>query len=269
MRFIEKFKNAALKNNSLLCVGLDVDIQKLPDKFAKSAESVLEFNRCIIEATYELVSAYKINSAFYEALGTVGFEILKSTIKFIPSEILVILDAKRGDISSSSKMYARSAFVELGVDAITVNPYFGVEAVEPFLEFQDKFVFVVVLSSNPGAFDFQYLKCGDKFLFQIVAEKFLNLKFENFGFVVGATRGEDIRFVRELSDERLFLIPGVGAQKGELGLALRYGINKDKLALVNVGRSIIYASNGEDFAQRAREEAFKFKEQINKIVEKL
>ncbi len=264
MEFIDKLKNAVSKNNSLLCVGLDTKLENLPNKFDKSIDSVLEFNRSIIEATHDLVCAYKINSAFYEALGVDGFRILKSTIESIPKEIPIILDSKRGDISASAQMYAKSAFVELGVDAVTVNPYFGVESTEPFVSFHNKFVFVVVLSSNKGAFDFQYLKCGDKFLFQIVAQKFLS--FKNIGFVVGATKGEDIKLVRELSDEKLFLIPGIGAQEGNLELALKHGVNKDKIALVNVSRAIIYASNTDDFAEKAREKAIEFKEQINKIL---
>jgi len=269
MNFVDKLKKAIEKNDSLLCVGLDVEIEKLPANFRRTIDSVVEFNRNIIESTCDLVCAYKINSAFYEALGVRGLEILKATIDLVPDDIPVILDSKRGDISSSARMYARGAFVELGADAITVNPYFGIEAVEPFVEFQDKFVFVVVLSSNQGALDFQYLRCADKFLFQVVAEKFLNSKFENIGFVVGATRGEDIKFVRELSDEKLFLIPGAGAQGGNLEVALKYGINKDKIALVNVSRAIIYALGMDDFASEARKEAIKFKEQINKIRERI
>lgn len=269
MGFIDKLKDSISRNDSLLCIGLDTSIERLPNKFTKSTNAVLEFNRCIIEATQDLVCAYKINSAFYEALGVDGFKILKSTIEAIPSEIPIIFDSKRGDITSSMQMYAKSAFVELGVDAITVNPYFGVESIEPFLSFQNKFVFVVVLSSNQGAFDFQYLKCRDKFLFQIVAQNFLNSNLKNVGFVVGATQGEDIKLIRDLSDEKLFLIPGIGAQRGSLELALKYGVNKDKIALVNVSRAIIYASNFDDFAEKARERAIEFKEQINKILKKL
>ncbi len=267
VEFIDRLKNAVSKNDSLLCIGLDTSVESLPSGFEKSVDSVLEFNRRIIEATYDLVCAYKINSAFYEALGVNGFKVLKSTIEFVPKEIPVILDSKRGDISTSARMYARSAFIELGVDAVTVNPYFGVESIEPFVSFQGKFVFVVVLSSNRGAFDFQYLKCEDKFLFQIVAQKFLN--FKNIGFVVGATKGEDIKLVRELSDEKLFLIPGIGAQEGNLELALKYGVNKDKIALVNVSRAIIYASNRDDFVEKARERAIEFKKQINKTLKVL
>lgn len=267
MKFIQKLKKSIAQNNSLLCIGLDPDLKKLPDGLTKSIDSVLEFNRRIIETTTELVCAYKLNSAFYEALGTRGFEILKATIESIPRDIPVILDSKRGDINSSNEMYAKSAFIELGADAITVNPYLGVESLKPFIEFKDKFIFVLVLTSNPGAFDFQYVKCGDKFLFQVVAEKFINLS--NVGFVVGATKGEDIKLVREISNEKLFLIPGIGAQKGDLELALKYGINKDKIALINVGRAIIYASSSSDFAQKAREKASEFKEKINKILAEL
>ncbi|MCX7761384.1 MAG: orotidine-5'-phosphate decarboxylase [Candidatus Kryptonium sp.] len=269
MSFIAKLKKTSSENNSLLCIGIDTDIEKLPEGLAKSIDSVLEFNRRIIESTYDVVCAYKINTAFYEALGTRGFEILKSTIDLIPKDIPFILDAKRGDIRSSCEMYAKSLFTELGADAITVNPYFGVEAIEPFVKFKDKFTFVVVLSSNQGAFDFQYLKCEGKFLFQKIAEKFINSNFENLGFVVGATRGEDINLVRELSDEKLFLIPGIGEQGGDLELALKHGINKDKIALINVGRTIIYASSSKDFAQRAREKAIELKDKINKIRENL
>lgn len=269
MDFIYKLKKALAKNNSLLCIGLDTNIEKIPNNFPKSINSILEFNRDIIEATYDVVCAYKINTAFYEALGARGFEILKLTIDAIPKDIPVILDSKRGDVRSTNEMYAKSLFVELGADAITVNPYFGVEAIEPFVKFEDKFVFVVVLSTNQGAFDFQYLKCDDKFVFQHIAERFISSKFKNLGFVVGATKGEDIKLVRELSDETLFLIPGIGEQKGNLELALKYGVNKDKIALINVSRAIIYASNSKNFAQKAREKAVEFKEKINKILENI
>ncbi len=267
MRFIQKLKKAIAKNNSLLCIGLDPDLKKLPNSLTKSIDSVLEFNRRIIEATHNFICAYKLNSAFYEALGPKGFEILKATIELIPKDIPVILDSKRGDIDSSNEMYARSAFIEFGADSITVNPYLGVEPLKPFTKFRDKFIFVLILTSNPGAFDFQYVKCKGKFLFQRVSEKFVNLS--NVGFVVGATRGKDIKLVREVSDEKLFLIPGIGAQKGSLELALKYGVNKDKVALINVGRAIIYASNSSDFAQKAKEKAIEFKEKINKILAQL
>jgi orotidine 5'-phosphate decarboxylase subfamily 2 len=269
MKFLEKLKKCISKNNSLLCVGLDPNLNKLPNIFPRESNSILNFNRHIIEATCDVVCAYKLNSAFYEALGAGGFEILKKTIENIPDEIPVILDAKRGDITSSVEMYAQSVFVEFGADAVTFNPYFGVETIEPFIQFDDKFVFVVVLSSNQGAFDFQYLRCGDKFLFQIIAEKFLGEKFANVGFVVGATRGEDISLVRNLSDEKLFLIPGIGVQKGDLEIALRYGINRDKICLINVGREIIYASDSGDFKQKVRLKAIEFRDKINKIVERL
>lgn len=269
MDFIGKLNKTLTKNNSLLCIGLDTDIEKLPHNFPKSINSVLEFNRNIIEATYDVVCAYKINTAFYEALGVQGFEILKSTINAIPKDIPVILDSKRGDISSSNEMYAKGLFIELGADAITVNPYFGLESIEPFVKFEDKFVFVVILSTNQGAFDFQYLKCTDKFVFQHIAERFAKAKFKNLGFVVGATKGESIKLVRELSNEILFLIPGIGEQKGNLELALKYGVNRDKIALINVSRAVIYASDSKNFAQKAREKAIEFKERINKILENL
>jgi len=269
MNFKEKLLRAISKNNSLLCLGLDTDIEKLPSHLSKTPESVIDFNRSIIEATSDIVCAYKVNSAFYESMGAVGFEILKSTIEIIPDWIPVVLDSKRSDIASSARMYAKAAFVEIGADAITVNPYFGVEAIEPFVEFKNKFTFVTILSSNPGAFDFQYLKCGDKFFFQIIAEKFISAGFENLGFVVGATRGTDIKIVRELSGEKLFLIPGIGAQAGEIESAVRYGINDEKAVLINVSRAIIYASSSTDFAERAREKAVEYKEKINKIIEQI
>jgi orotidine-5'-phosphate decarboxylase len=269
MNFKEKLSKAISKNNSLLCLGLDTDIEKLPNHLPKTSDAVFDFNRSIIEATFDLVCAYKINSAFYEAMGTKGFEILKSTVEIIPDWIPVILDSKRSDISSTTRMYAKATFDVIGADAVTVNPYFGIEAIEPFVEYKDKFVFVIILSSNPGALDFQYLKCGDKFLFQIVAEKFIEAGFENIGFVVGATRGEDMKLVRELSRKKLFLIPGIGAQSGEIDTAVKYGLNDEKIALINISRAIIYASNSTDFAQRAREKAIEFKEKINKTIQKL
>jgi len=269
MDFKEKLLKAISNNNSLLCLGLDIDIEKLPTHLSKKPRSVIDFNRSIIEATLDIVCAYKINSAFYESMGVKGFEILKSTIEIIPDWIPVILDSKRSDIASTARMYAKATFIEIGADAVTVNPYFGVEAIKPFVEYKDKFIFVIILSSNPGALDFQYLKCGDKFLFQIVAEKFIESGFENIGFVVGATRGEDMKLVRELSSEKLFLVPGIGAQSGEIDTAVKYGLNDEKIMLINISRAIIYASNSFDFAQKAREKAIEFKEKINKIIQQL
>jgi len=262
--FTEKLTNARRRNKSLLCVGLDPDPEQLPDKVG-----VYQFNEAIIDATADLVCAYKLNLAFYEALNDEGLDALKRTIKHIPDDIPVIGDAKRGDIANTAKAYARAVFANLGCDATTVNPYMGFDSVEPFIEYADKGIFILCRTSNAGALDFQSLRCetdnGYRPLFEVVALKASQWNTHgNIGLVVGATYPEELRLLRQNYPDMPFLIPGIGAQGGELALATRYGVNsKGEKAIINSSRQIIYASRGKDFAQAARDAATSLRDQIN------
>ncbi len=263
MNFIDKLLAASWKNQSLLCVGLDPDPNLLPKGLG-----VIEFNRKIIDATSDLVCAYKLNLAFYEALDG-GFDTLKQTVKYIPGDILSIGDGKRGDIGNTSRAYARSIFENLDFDAATVNPYLGSDSVEPFIKYTGKGVFVLCRTSNAGAADFQSLSCktetGFRPLFEIVAQKAGEWNTNgNIGLVIGATYPEELKQIRQQHPEMPILIPGVGAQGGDLALAVRYGVDqKGQKAIINSSRQIIYASKGTDFAEAARRVAQNLRDQIN------
>jgi orotidine-5'-phosphate decarboxylase len=265
MNFIDKLQNATRKNRSLVCVGLDPDLKLMPEKI-----SVADFNKTIIEATSDLVCAYKPNLAFYEALGDEGMQALKLTLKAIPSNIPVIADAKRGDIGNTSKAYAKALFEVYGFDAATVNPYLGSDAVEPFIQFNEKGVFILCRTSNAGAADFQSLQCitpiGNRALFEIVADKAQEWnKTGNVGLVVGATYPDELKIIRRKLPEMPFLIPGIGAQGGDVALTIKNGVSPqgDK-AVVNSSRQILYASKGPDFADAARRAALALRDEINK-----
>lgn len=264
MNFTEKLINAARQNNSWLCVGLDPDPELMP-----RGVGVFHFNQAIIDATADLVCAYKLNFAFYEALGDRGMKILKLTAKHIPDDIPVIGDAKRGDIGNTARAYARSIFDNLGFDATTVNPYLGFDSLKPFIEYQDKGIFILCRTSNAGALDFQALRCeseaGSRPLFEVVAEKAGEWNTHgNIGLVVGATYPEELRLIRESHPDMLLLIPGVGAQGGDLELTVRYGADaRGERAIINSSRQIIYASRGKDFARAARLAATSLRDQIN------
>lgn len=264
MKFIEKLENAARKNNSLLCVGLDPDPALIPAEI-----SISDFNQAIVEATCDLVCAFKPNLAFYEALGDEGKDALKHTLKCIPQDIPVIADAKRADIGNTSKAYAKALFDVLGFDASTVNPYLGFDAIEPFLRYQDKGTFILCRTSNTGAKDFQSLLCetpkGTRSLYEIVAEKAQEWNTGgNIGLVVGATYPEELRTLREHHPDLPFLIPGIGTQGGDLALTMKYGLSPEgDRAIINSSRQIIYASRGKDFAAAARHAALSLKEEIN------
>ena len=264
MNFIEKLNSAARQNQSLLCVGLDPDIERMPEKVG-----VFEFNRAIIDATSNLVCAYKPNFAFYEALGDEGLEALRNTVDYIPGNIPVIADAKRGDIGNTARAYARAIFTELNFDATTVSPYLGFDSIEPFIEYHDKGVFILCRTSNAGAADFQSLLAQvdniSRPLFEIVAMKASQWNTHgNIGLVVGATYPDELRLVREKHPDMPLLIPGIGAQGGDLALTVRYGTDAaGEKAIINSSRQIIYASRGEDFAQAARKAALSLRNQIN------
>lgn len=264
MNFIEKLTKATQRNKSLLCVGLDPDPERMPDEVG-----VFEFNQAIIEATSNLVCAYKLNFAFYEALGDKGLHALKRTVEYIPDDIPVIGDAKRGDIGNTAKAYARSIFTHFNFDATTVNPYLGFDSIEPFLQYHDRGVFILCRTSNAGAVDFQALPSeiegSHRPLFEIVALKASQWNiYGNIGLVVGATYPEELRLIRNNHPDMSLLIPGIGAQGGDLALTVRYGVDsKGEKAIINSSRQIIYASRGKDFAQAARRVATELRDQIN------
>lgn len=269
MNFRQKLENIINKNNSLLCIGLDPDPAKLPDSILEKNEPLFEFNKAIIDATYNLVCAYKPNSAFYEAQGAKGIEQLKKTIDYIKKQfpdIPVILDAKRGDIASTSEHYAKFAFDYLNADAITVNPYLGLDAIEPFLKRTDKGIIILCRTSNPSAKDFQDLTIGNELLYIIVAKKIIewNNTHNNCLMVIGATYPKELKIIRALAPKMFFLVPGIGVQGGDLEQTLSAGLRTDKSGLIiHTSRSIIYASSGTNFAQKAKEEALKLRNQIN------
>ena len=267
MNFVEKLLSASRNNKSLLCVGLDPDPKLMPLKL-----SVFEFNREIIDATSDLVCAYKPNLAFYEALGIEGLKALEKTIAHIPEGIPIIGDAKRGDIASSSEAYARALFETFGFDAATVSPYLGHDSIAPFIAYANKGVFILCKTSNAGSADFQESLCSEpasvtstRPLFELVALKAREWDVRgNIGLVVGATYPEQLRRVRELCPELPLLIPGIGAQGGDLAAVVKYGVDASgEKAIINCSRQIIYASKGKDFAQAARREALKLRDQIN------
>lgn len=264
VNFVEKLINTARKNNSLLCVGLDPDPELMPNK-----TRVLEFNKAIIDATTDLVCAYKLNLAFYEALGDEGFEVLKQSVKYIPDDIPAIGDAKRGDIGNTAKAYAKAIFDNLDFDAATVNPYLGFDSVEPFIQYRDKGVFILCRTSNAGALDFQALRFEEQGkhyqLFELVAQKASKWNtYGNIGLVVGATYPEELRLIRQHHPDMPLLIPGIGAQGGDLASAVRYGVDAEgQKAIINSSRQIIYASREKDFAEAARRAATLLRDQIN------
>jgi orotidine-5'-phosphate decarboxylase len=263
MNFIEKLSNATDKHKSLLCIGLDPDPELMPKNI-----SIFEFNQAIIDATSDLVCAYKLNLAFYEAVDE-GLHALKRTIKHIPDYIPVIGDAKRGDIGNTAKAYARAIFDNLNCDATTVNPYLGFDSIEPFIQHRDRGVFILCRTSNPGALDFQSLRCeaesDHRPLFELVALKAKEWnKYGNIGLVVGATYPEELKLIRNAHPDMPLLIPGIGAQGGDLASAVRYGTDaQGEKAIINSSRQIIYASKGKDFAQVSRRIASELRDQIN------
>lgn len=250
---------------SFLCVGLDIDPDKMPAHLPKTMEGMLEFNKAIIEATSDLCVAYKPNTAFYERYGAKGWELLEQTIALIPDDCLVIADAKRGDIGNTSKYYAEAVFNGLKADAITVAPYMGEDSVKPFLAFENKWTIVLGLTSNKGASDFQFH--GEPDLFKEVLRKCQEWASpEQLMFVVGATRPEMFRQVRAVAPDHFLLVPGVGAQGGSVAEVAKYGMNEDVGLLVNSSRGIIYASNGADFATAARKAAKDLQEQMAAVL---
>ncbi len=254
---------------SFLCVGLDTDLTKIPSFLLDFEDPIFEFNKRIIDSTKDLCVAYKPNIAFYECLGSKGWDSLKKTIDYIPENIFTIADAKRGDIGNTSDYYAKTFFEYLNFDAVTVAPYMGIDSVKPFLKYENKWVILLALTSNEGASDFQTLKDEEgKFFYERVLEK--SSKWgtpENLMYVVGATRAEAIGSVRKTVPNNFFLVPGVGAQGGSLDDVVDYGWNNDCGLLVNSSRGIIYASNNHDFAQAARVNALEIKNSMSVLLQ--
>lgn len=258
------------RKRSFLCVGLDTDLDKIPEHLLDEPDPIFAFNQAIIEATADLCVAYKPNIAFYECYGASGWESLRKTCAVLPKDCFSIADAKRGDIGNTSKRYAQAFFNSessgLNFDSITVAPYMGEDSITPFLDFAGKWAVVLALTSNQGSLDFQNFQQSDgKQLFQEVIDKVNGWgSSENLMYVVGATRGEAFLKIRQHAPDHFLLVPGVGAQGGSLAEVCQYGMNKDCGLLVNSTRGIIYASNGKDFAERAREEAIILQKEMEK-----
>ncbi|MHA4738258.1 orotidine-5'-phosphate decarboxylase [Dyadobacter sp. MSC1_007] len=259
MTYQELFQQISSKK-SYLCVGLDTDIQKIPQHLLKAADPVFEFNKQIIDATADFCVSYKPNIAFYEALGPKGWESLQKTIEYIPKSHFTIADAKRGDIGNTSGLYARTFFDPkssgMDFDSVTVAPYMGADSVTPFLEFEGKWVILLALTSNPGSSDFQRVTVDGFPLYEHVLRTSQTWAGpDRMMYVAGATHASDFQQIRTIVPDHFLLVPGVGAQGGNLEELSRYGMNKNCGLLVNAARSIIYASNGLDFAVKAKQEA--------------
>jgi orotidine-5'-phosphate decarboxylase len=256
--------NQIIKKESFLCVGLDADLEKIPDHLLELDDPIFEFNKQIIDATKDFCVAYKPNLAFYESLGVKGWESLQKTMEYIPSEIFTIADAKRGDIGNTSRMYAKTFFEYFNFDSVTVAPYMGNDSVSPFLEFSNKWVILLAATSNVGGLDFQYKKIeGGKRVFEEVLEKSLEWgDEENLMYVVGATRAEMLSDVRAIVPNAFLLVPGVGAQGGSLEEVVKYGMNDTCGLLVNSSRGIIYAGSGNDFASAAGKKSKELQSQM-------
>ena len=256
--------------SSFLCVGLDPDLSKMPPHLLEGPDPLFEFCKAIIDATHPYAVAFKPNTAFFECHGAAGWEALQKTSAYIPKEGMVIADAKRGDIGNTSSYYAKTFFEHMNADAVTVAPYMGSDSVLPFLAFENKWVVLLALTSNEGAKDFQLAPENSVPLFEQVLRKSAAWgSSEQLMYVVGATRAEDIAKVRALVPDYFFLVPGVGAQGGDLDAVVKYGANSELGLLVNSSRAIIYASKGEDFALAAKKEALNIQNQMAVHIQRL
>lgn len=257
------------RKNSYLCVGLDTDLEKIPRHLLSEPDPVFAFNREVIDATLDYCVAYKPNLAFYEALGARGWESLQKTIDYIPKNMFTIADAKRGDIGNTSSLYARAFFEKMNVDAITVAPYMGEDSVRPFLAFKNKWVILLVHTSNPGSADFQLLEsqpAGRKLYEEVIIKSQQWGNPDNLMYVVGATRADKIGEIRKLAPEHFFLVPGIGAQGGDLKEVSIQGMNKSCGLLVNSSRAIIYASGEKDFSAAVGRAARKVAEEMKQLL---
>jgi len=257
-----------ISKQSFLCVGLDTDLNRIPKFLLDSDDPIFEFNKVIIDNTADLAIAYKPNTAFYEALGPEGMLSLKKTIDYIPDDIMVIADAKRGDIGNTSRLYAKSFFEYYDADALTVAPYMGEDSVTPFLAYEDRWIIILGLTSNAGSADFQQLELtSGGTVHQAVLKRCAEYGTpDNTMFVIGATQAEHIAEVRKVVPDHFFLVPGVGAQGGSLSAVAKYGINDKVGLIVNSSRGIIYAGDGEDFGEKAREKALLLQQEMKEII---
>lgn len=258
MKFQQKLNKIIKKNNSLVCVGLDPDLEKIPKNILKKSDPIFEFNKFIIGATYDLVCAYKPDIAFYEAYGIDGLKSLKKTLDYIPKGTPIILDAKRGSVGHTAQLYAKSIFDYWNTDAVTLNIFTGKDGVNPFLKYKNRYSFLYLRSSNPSASDFQDINVNGKPLFQIMAEKVATWKEENFGIIAPATYPKELKILRKIFENRYFLVPGIGSQGGDLEKTLKAGLMKNKSGLIiNSSREII-------FSQNPRREALRLRDEINR-----
>lgn len=259
-----------IKKKSFLCIGLDVDLNKIPQHLLQTEDPIFEFNKAIIDATHHLCVSYKPNTAFYEAYGLKGWKALEKTINYLNKnhpDIFTIADAKRGDIGNTSTMYAKAFFEDLAFDSVTVAPYMGKDSVEPFLAFKDKHTIMLALTSNQGAFDFQTKLVDGKELYKQVLETSKSWNnSENLMYVVGATKAEYFADIRKIIPSSFLLVPGVGAQGGNLQDVCKYGLSKNIGLLINSSRGIIYASQNDDFAQAAAAKAKDLQQQMEVIL---
>lgn len=282
----EQLTEQIFSKRSYLCVGLDTDINKIPAYLGSDSDAIFRFNKEIINATKDVCVAYKINTAFYEALGSEGWEAMERTVNYIPSTHFKIADAKRGDIGNTSSQYAKAFFETLNFDAITVAPYMGEDSIKPFLEYEDKWAILLGLTSNPGASDFEMQKVLTEvddleegihvrknetaFLYETVLDTASKWGTpENLMFVVGATRAEELKNIRKIVPDNFLLIPGVGAQGGSLEDVSKYGMTKDCGLLVNASRAIIYAGENEDFADEAAKVAKQYQKEMAHLLKNL
>ncbi len=260
-------RNTLIQNirdkNSYLCVGLDTDETKLPAHLRSSSKSIFEFNKQIIDATKDHCVSYKINTAFYEAMGMRGWEAMEQTVNYIPDTHFKIADAKRGDIGNTSAQYAKAFFETLPFDAITVAPYMGEDSIRPFLEYPDKWTIVLGLTSNKGAADFEMQKTGEEFLYEKVIRKVSSWgSINNLMFVTGATKADQLAGIRQIIPDHFLLVPGIGFQGGSLEDVSRNGLNEDIGLLVNISRAIIFASDDENFAEEAKVIAMQYQAEM-------
>jgi len=267
----EQLVSQIKQKRSFLCIGLDVDLDKIPAHLLKLEDPIFQFNKAIIDATHHLCVAYKPNTAFYEAYGIKGWQALEKTIDYINEkypEIFTIADAKRGDIGNTSTMYAKAFFNDLAFDSVTVAPYMGKDSVEPFLAFKDKHTIMLALTSNEGAFDFQTLTVNNQELYKEVLQVSKSWKnSENLMYVVGATKAEYFKEIRKIVPDSFLLVPGVGAQGGNLQDVCKYGLSENIGLLINSSRGIIYASNSDDFAEVAAIKAKELQVEMSVILE--
>ncbi|MBC8342767.1 MAG: orotidine-5'-phosphate decarboxylase [Bacteroidetes bacterium] len=255
------------RKKSFLCIGLDTDMDKIPEHLKSFQDPIFEFNKAVIDATNEFAVAYKLNLAFYERHGVNGLKSLEKTVNYIPEGIFKIADAKRGDIGNTSKQYAKTFFETYAFDAITLSPYMGSDSIGPFLEFKDKWVIILALTSNQGSKDFQMLKTGDDYLYEQVFKT--SSKWGNTGnimYVVGATHPEAFSGIRKIIPQHFILIPGVGAQGGTVRDIARYALNDETGVLVNVSRGVIFPGNDEDFPINIKDSALKYQQQMAEFI---